>query len=355
MVASSTAAAAGYAFFRDSGGRIARDDLNDLLASGGFAPVSTRMIAHYRSLFEAGSSDYVSINEFDLRRRDSHRAVQTIYISATLGYDLRSLASSLAERGFKVLTAGDVIGEESVNDALRNQISRSDACVALVGSESFDSVLFELGLAYGLGKPIVLAVERHVSDVLSDLQWLPRVVLDSGRQAPLLEAIERMRERPTMRRPPTRRRNTIRGDIARFRELADKATPREFEGVVAELIGEHGAEVYGRSPEDGGFDFAVWASRLEPIVPNPLLVEVKLRLSANYTEAVRRVTGYLDQSGGAGIALLVYRDGPPSQQFGPTYPVLPIRFDELLDELHSQPFSEVVRKRRNLAVHSLAT
>lgn len=62
---------AGFTIYRESGGGISRDALNDQLVSAGYGPVSDRTVTHYRSLLEAGFDRYISINRFDVARSAS--------------------------------------------------------------------------------------------------------------------------------------------------------------------------------------------------------------------------------------------------------------------------------------------
>lgn len=354
------AAAAGYQLYLSSSGEITRDGLNAALAEQGLPAVSPRMMSHYRALMESGLSEYISINEFDLKRRKKRRKLESIYISATPGYDLRPVVSGLLKRGLEVASPGEAMLSGSIADAFRGQIAKADAFLAIVMGLPYDSVLFELGLAFGLRKPIIFGVDRQLSELLIDYQWLHRVTLGSTQHERLFSAVDRLRERPistSRTRRPSRRGKV---DISRFESTTSELSGPEFESVVADLLQECGADVSGRSASqssfDNGFDFAVWAPALEPVVPNPLLVEVKLRLTSSPHTVFRQVSHYLEQSGGAGVALLIYRDGPPSEELGRgTFPVLPIRFDELVEDLKHRPLHETILRRRNLAVHFFAT
>ena len=62
---------AGYKFYRESGGQISREALNDRLIAAGYGPVSDRTLGHYRSLLDAGFDRYISINRFDVARSAS--------------------------------------------------------------------------------------------------------------------------------------------------------------------------------------------------------------------------------------------------------------------------------------------
>lgn len=356
MAATSTAAETGYRLFVESDGGLTRSDLADALGARGLPAVSQRMVAHYKALYDRGIREYVSINEFDVRRKREQRRLKTVFVGATLGYDLRPVSLALLERGLELATFQSVSASDSAANSLRRQIDAADAYIAFIGSEEFGAVVFELGIAVGLEKPVLLAVDRHLGGVLEDFYWLPKVVLDTGRHEPVFAALDRLRERPDAARGQKTVPTPAKADLAKFGAAWAEASALEFESLVAGLMSECGGEVHGRSVGgDQGFDFTVWAPRLEPLVPNPLLVEVKLRLPPTPAVAIRQALTFLGRSGGTGVALLVYRDGPPSDQLGRTFPVLPIRFDELLSELKERDIGQLVIRRRNLAVHSLAT
>ena len=59
---------AGFDIFRQAGGEISLDDLNQKLFDAGYGPVADRSIKHYRSLLTAGYGRYISINRFDIAR-----------------------------------------------------------------------------------------------------------------------------------------------------------------------------------------------------------------------------------------------------------------------------------------------
>lgn len=59
--------AAGWHIYRQHGGEIALEELNQLLQARGFRPVAKRSMAHYRKLQRLGYEEYVSMNRLDIK------------------------------------------------------------------------------------------------------------------------------------------------------------------------------------------------------------------------------------------------------------------------------------------------
>lgn len=105
-----------------------------------------------------------------------------------------------------------------------------------------------------------------------------------------------------------------------------------------------------QSPEgDRRFDIGVWSDDLDAIAANPLLIELKRKLSPH---AVEQVLGYLRVSPGARVALLVFLEPAATSRLKDVpFPVLAISLQELLESMRTSSFAEVVRDLRNRAVH----
>lgn len=232
-------------------------------------------------------------------------------------------------------------------------MSQVDAVIGVVSGRDPSGTLFELGIAVGLNRPVLLAVDRSAGPLASEMFWLHRIDFEPGRPEPIVDAVRRMKspaaetgKRLSIKSPA---RNSPVPDVGAMSHLEGT----ELESAIADLIRATGAEVYrSGSANADGFDLAVWDASLEPALPNPVLVEVKTRLRSDWSSSLRQVEQYLNRSGGTGVALLVYRDGPSSRELKPGYPsVIPVRLDEFADELLSAPFHVVVQRRRNRIAH----
>ena len=104
-------------------------------------------------------------------------------------------------------------------------------------------------------------------------------------------------------------------------------------------------------------DFAIWSDALQPVMGNPLLVEVKGELRG--TDALRKAAQQLSavtSAAGTGWGLLLYGDAliaderlllsvPPN--------VLVLSLSSLFEEMRGRPFAEIVKDLRNRRVHGV--
>ena len=131
-------------------------------------------------------------------------------------------------------------------------------------------------------------------------------------------------------------------------------TGRELEDLVADVLRVSGVETMTQSPQpDQGADIAVWSDALQPLVGNPILIEVKSRIrdKAQLSEAVRQVERYRMQSGSR-LALLVVNAALTALSGIPFLGgVLAITLPELIEQLRSKTFAEAIRDLRNRHVH----
>jgi hypothetical protein len=104
-------------------------------------------------------------------------------------------------------------------------------------------------------------------------------------------------------------------------------------------------------------DFAIWSDALQPVMGNPLLVEVKGELRG--TDALRKAAQQLSavtSAAGTGWGSLLYGDAliaderlllsvPPN--------VLVLSLSSLFEEMRGRPFAEIVKDLRNRRVHGV--
>ncbi len=122
--ATPAAARAGYTMYREAGGDITRDDLNERLLVAGYGPVSERMMSHYRHLLDANFDRYISINRFDVARaaaRYEDLGGSPRYRYSPVGEGVRLLIA----KGNKLWTAATRV----------TQLGESGAILRLVDSE----------------------------------------------------------------------------------------------------------------------------------------------------------------------------------------------------------------------------
>jgi hypothetical protein len=102
-------------------------------------------------------------------------------------------------------------------------------------------------------------------------------------------------------------------------------------------------------------DFAVWGDGFDPVIGNPLLVEVKRRLT---TSDVGRLGTLLRDANARCLLVLYVAGNAPKPQFGwsvsPTGLVLFRSLRDFLKELKVKPLSRLVTEARNQVVHGIA-
>ena len=139
---------------------------------------------------------------------------KTCFIAAPFGFDTAPLMQAIAERGLATSRMEDVEPGKDIITSVLDQIKRADmVCAVLPAGYSHEPIVFELGLAYGLNRPILLFIEpdvkmplgisnlNYVTTSLTDLQMFGKA-LDS-----LLANLDQTP--PNVRRSPTHKVKTL--------------------------------------------------------------------------------------------------------------------------------------------------
>jgi hypothetical protein len=266
----------------------------------------------------------------------------------------------------KLVTALDhPLDSGSLSSATRKTVEDSDAVVVLLAAAATNA-LFDAGVGYALGKPIILGLLDEAIPLPFDVSEFPVVRLVSADFSPLVDLLDRLSMvdlTPPQPPPPSSRSAGVLSK-QRARTLADQvatalaaSTPKEQHELLVQAVS--GALSSAKlqmvaSPRDGGsFDIGVWEPRLASIVGTPVLIEVKTTLMSQPGAAFEIVTKNTAKSGGQ-WALLVYGEGPPEalvDEWAFAYPVLPIKATNLIANLANRSFAEIVRDLRNRRVH----
>jgi hypothetical protein len=268
--------------------------------------------------------------------------------------NLRRLMDELRRRGVSPYVLSDVapLGA-SIMQSLQQAIDTADFVLVVLGTaESRQNVLFEAGMAVGRGKPVVVIVDPGEAPPydLAGLLTIRARPDDLSAINFALDQAEGRSARPPQFTPATghalgSRVDHLLGQLSTTASLTERAAL----GLLTQALEDSGA-VAVESPEgDRRFDIGVWSDDLDAIAANPLLIELKRKLSPH---AVEQVLGYLRVSPGARVALLVFLElAPTSQLKDVPFPVLAISLQELLESMRTSSFAEVVRDLRNRALH----
>jgi hypothetical protein len=246
---------------------------------------------------------------------------------------------------------------------IQREISRADLVIGVVPSaRQAPWVLFELGQASALGRRIVLITSPKADPIPFSLHQFVTLRIDLNNLEAIGFALDQLMVAPE----PAKERRTLSKSATGLGPKADVLITQlerslaagswaAVEQVVAEALRASGADVVATSAErDVGADFAVWSDVLEPFVGNPLLIEVKTKLTSKTaaTHALRQLASYMGASGSR-WALLLYGEGPQEQvEQARQHPnVLILSLRSLLEGLRTQSFPELIRDLRNRRVH----
>jgi hypothetical protein len=287
-----------------------------------------------------------------------------VFIAAPANQSLDSLKEELSKRNILPFTAYDLPpATASLSRNIEQAIKEADLIIAVVPAHASPNVFFEIGLAYALKKPFLLLVSPKYGHLPSDLAGTFYLRADPENKEAIgfaldqcMSRIERRVKRP---RKLSQEGKPIGGHADKFlsviQERGDQLTGRELEILVADLLREAGVEAVSESPHpQAGADIAVWSDALQPLVGNPLLIEVKSKIQTKHQliAALEQVERYREKSG-ARLALLVVNTILGSllstvPLFGG---VLAVTLPDLIERLRAKSFADTVRELRNQQVH----
>jgi hypothetical protein len=278
------------------------------------------------------------------------------FISAPFGANTAVLRQALEEKGIRWTDQTSVTAGSSWLDVLDRELFRSDFVCTILPAEREGNILFELGIAYAKGKPILAFIASSLR-VPSDILSLTYVRSDPTDPEAVRLALNAFLEHagPT---PPRRTRTPSRKVKATSEQpkSALPASPLELERQTADLLKRAGFIVSEPTERrDQGADFAIWIDELEHSLGNPLLVEVKAGdLSpGRLREAASQLRHYVSKTHGR-CALLIYwdrinREFPPAPSEWPL--ILQLSGASLTTLVSRGKLIQELVRLRNAAVH----
>jgi hypothetical protein len=220
-------------------------------------------------------------------------------------------------------------------------------------------VLFELGLAWGQGKQVVLFASPNNANIPSGLRHFLTVRANVSNREAVEFTLDQLMAAPGPTWTPIAVRKgtkplgpTAEAYLQGSLDQTANVSPAGLEKLVADALREAGVDVVTTSDSrDFGVDLAIWSDALQLSVGNPLLVEIKTRLPNPrvVADAAQELSKYVVAAGGL-WGLLLYRDGPKDLRGLPPN-VLALSIEALFRRLSHKAFDEIVRDLRNSRVH----
>jgi hypothetical protein len=215
---------------------------------------------------------------------------KSCFVIASREVPVGSFFEALRKEGIEPFFISDFLQSSNLNSStLRGAFRSADIVVAfLVPGFPSDNVIFEIGLAVGLGRPLIIFSNREVSlpfdltkfqvnyiDLSNFEHAIPAIKkhLESKERGYLSEKIANFSSPPEKKRP-TLRGAVLHNELGRIRSLAN--SPREFERSIAGLLSNLGWTVAEARPDarTRAPDVAVWIDEIQKDVGNPLAIEI---------------------------------------------------------------------------------
>ncbi len=283
------------------------------------------------------------------------------FISAPANVDTKPLREILGRMGIIALTVEDIVSPgmllgEAVLDALRE----ADLVIAVFGREVNPNVAYEVGVARGFGKRLLLIAEAKERPPV-DLFGVPYIRTTPDDAEAVEFAVKQVLAVPhhgsREGKEPVQQTHPIDGLADELLTLlrGGKITREDqLVHLIYRALEASGVTAASRDKVgDVPVDLAVWSDDLEPWVQNPLIIEVRslLQSKTDAENAVRQVLNYM-QKIRVTTALVLYQTGTPGALAGARMPnILFMAVEDLLESLRHSGFGAVIRDLRNKAVH----
>lgn len=305
------------------------------------------------------------VPETDTNGLAKHSQPKKIYLSAPPSLDTRAIRAALTRRGTMCFSADELDSPgKNLAEIFREGIDKADVVVAVVDPTAASSmVLFELGLARAVGKPIFLFLtgDMPLSPWLS--LGMPYLRYEPENPAGLEFGVDQILSFPhhdskpsgrlARTRPIGRRADEL---LAQLHTAGDAITETVLLQIVEQAVHASGATAvaHGRSCDEG-VDLVVWSDDLLPWVTNPLPIEIRMSVR-NQTDLHKAALALLPFGAAPTIicGLLIYSEAEIDIDIAlAPVNILHISVEKLLEALRTTGFGDVVRRLRSERLHGV--
>lgn len=291
--------------------------------------------------------------------------MKTCFISAPVNVDLSILRSVLRSKGIEPVLPFELeITGANFHEQIEKAIRHADFLIAVLTDDKGNAnVFFELGYAWARRKRVVL-IQSPDFELPANLSGFAMLRVEPNDKPKLTSLLDQfLNQQKTIKSRPqeldkTRPLSTRAKELTlHLQKLGAQATHDEFEKIILTAFRESGIQVLSEpQSRHRRYDLALWMDELQYVVGNPVLVELKTRLTKAGAKAVKRTfLERVDQ--GLGKALLVvFIEGPEelvyAESIGSPF-VLFIPIARLLSELEQRSLGDLVRTERNMLAHGV--
>jgi hypothetical protein len=294
----------------------------------------------------------------------------TVYMVSEPGTNAKAIERSLSSFDVRVVDRYSHDSGSPITSPAR-AIQNSDAVVTVIDSLS-KNLMFEAGIAFGLGKPMATVA---IGDI--ELPFLlnasvhirTRDASDPMLAKSLKHFVDNLRKSsagsgesaraaayPAIHHEPI----DFSKEITRLRQLRTESNPLEVEQIVLRILERVSIVAsarlsIGARKDDQGVDAIVWSDSLGQTIGSQIIVEIKTFRAPNPSlAAISRQLEFYIESTQSSLALLIYLASDESRltsAMAATPRVIPIDAEDFAKSLESQSFEEVVLAARNAWVH----
>jgi hypothetical protein len=282
---------------------------------------------------------------------------------------INELKSAIIESGINVFDQFNSTSGEGLLNQVSDLINKSDFCIAILSPNQSDNITFELGIAHGKGKPLLIfahedsevpnyILTNHLyyrySDSPNSLFSVKLAIKKLANNIVEGKRLQVKRTHKTDKKDQFLNKSYIR----KIEELREIGQGRELEYLVQQMFTSLGIEaILSNSKYDRGFDLALWIPEVEESMGNPILVELKMgRINRRrLNEAADQVLGYLEKTNSK-TALIIYlnREGEINDFELPDKPHIQFYdLNKLANTLLNTRFEDVLRDKRNKLAHGV--
>lgn len=290
------------------------------------------------------------------------------YISSDSNYDLSKLENILVKLGIDSHNLFDFSIGSSFSDLIKRKIRESDFVLALVTGEN-QNVIYELGIAEALGKPIFLLVDPNVK-LPFFLEGKMHYQLDWSENTQLLEfSLENYVQDISIkyRRYKKRKIEITSNDLSidetnekliQIRQLRETSfTEVQLIQLIMDVFDKINIQAVSelKLGDKSRVDIAVNSESLSTYFGNPLLIEVKSGQINNHVleNAQYQLLNYIGKTD-SNFGILLYFD-KANKRFGKEHYQVPniLMFDieDFVQGIAAEGFEQFLIKSRNELVH----
>lgn len=275
---------------------------------------------------------------------------RTCYLAALPGPQSDALVSRLRAKGVVCLRADLVRSSMPFFNSVKSALSRSDFVSCILPADPSPNVMFELGIAIGLGKPLLLFAEDTLKlpfDLISSRALKADSIssegLDSYLEAFLRTITPSSTKKRTSKREPSHRRSSfwreLRSELSGAHLTDDRGA--RFEELLTRAFEEAGLNPTPSPGPDFGADFAITSPALNGAFGLPILVQAKASSSSVLQQStVEKLAQLLrEKRGGAGIIVTSKETG--ARTTAPQgLPIVVVSANDLFEWLQKGSFAD---------------